>query len=415
MTSTEPTRSAFHIISEQLDEAITAVKCHQCGCLHQTVEELSRTPAAGQDPALARKFAEVREVFKPKRYDCLGCSICYPAIAANAFAEAYPEAAAALDLCPTEVPQEREGWPPLPGDYWVLRYGAPVAVCTLNSEELAKALAGAKTEGLALAGTLHTENLGIERVIKNVIANPHIRFLLLCGEDTRQTIGHLPGQSLESLFRDGLDERGRIVGARGKRPVLKNVSREEIQAFLKQVELVPRIGEQNLEEIAGTVRACLERSPGVYAHPFRSAPVERIRAVEPERLTLDRAGYFVVYPDARAKRLVVEHYTNRGVLDCVLEGASTGALYSTAIERQLVTQLDHAAYLGRELARAEHSLLTGSPFVQDAAPGQFDQKPLDPGCGPGDSCACAPAPPSAENHSSHAGSPCSHNSPRESC
>jgi tetrahydromethanopterin S-methyltransferase subunit A len=34
---------------------------------------------------------------------------------------------------------------------------------------------------VALVGTLQTENLGIERVIGNVLANPHIRLLLVCG------------------------------------------------------------------------------------------------------------------------------------------------------------------------------------------------------------------------------------------
>ena len=66
--------------------------------------------------------------------------------------------------------------------------------------------------------------------------------------------------------------------------------------------------------------------------------------------------------------LIVEHYTNKGVLDCVLEGSSTGSLYSEVIARELISRLDHAAYLGRELARAEASLRTGEPFVQDAAP-----------------------------------------------
>jgi len=50
-------------------------------------------------------------------------------------------------------------------------------------------------------------------------------------------------------------------------------------------------------------------------------------------------------------------------------------LYVEAIERQLVTCLDHAAYLGRELARAESSLLDGRPFAQDAAPGTV-RKPI---------------------------------------
>ena len=67
------------------------------------------------------------------------------------------------------------GWPPLPGSYTVIRFHAAVAVCTLNSEHLVAALANDPPEGLAIVGTLNTENLGIERVIKNVLSNPNIR------------------------------------------------------------------------------------------------------------------------------------------------------------------------------------------------------------------------------------------------
>jgi len=38
-------------------------------------------------------------------------------------------------------------------------------------------------------------------------------------------------------------------------------------------------------------------------------------------------------------------------LDCVIEGTTPASLYATAIDRGFVTRLDHAAYLGRELAR----------------------------------------------------------------
>jgi tetrahydromethanopterin S-methyltransferase subunit A len=138
--------------------------------------------------------------------------------------DAFPEIGSGLDLCPTDEPAERHGWPPLPGDYHVVRYQAPVAVCALNSTSVAQQLSEHAPEGLAIVGTLHTENLGIGRIIRNTLANPNIRFLILCGADTQQAIGHLPGQSLQSLFENGVDERGRIRGARGKRPVLKNVS-----------------------------------------------------------------------------------------------------------------------------------------------------------------------------------------------
>ena len=382
-----PVASALDVITAQLKEAIEAPKCHKCGCLQQTVEALARTEAGKGE--LAPILTQARNFFAPKKYDCLGCPVCYPAIAANAFGEAYPEAGAALDLCPIEEPEERRGWPPLPGDYAVIRYGAPVAVCALNSEPLVKSLAESKPEGLAIVGTMRTENLGIERVIKNILANPHIRFLLLCGEDTQHAVGHLPGQSFESLFHNGLDERNRIIGARGKRPVLKNVGRDEVRAFVRQVELAPMIGEKSPETIARKIQACAERNPGAYPYPFvETTTVERIQVPEPKRLTLDKAGYFVIYPDDRAKRLVVEHYTNQGVLDCVLEGASTGALYCEAIERQLLTRLDHAAYLGRELARAERSLLDGAPFVQDAAPGELAATAPKAVCSTANSCGC---------------------------
>lgn len=359
---------AFKVVNDQLTEAVAAPKCHKCGCLHKTVEALSGTEAGKNE--MAPILAEARSVFVPKQYDCLGCPVCYPAIAANAFADAYPDVAGGLDLCPTEEPDERHGWPPLPGDFHVVRYGAPIAVCTLNSEALAVSLAKRRPDGLAIAGTMHTENLGIERVIKNVLANPNIRFLLLCGEDTQQAIGHLPGQSLECLFRNGLDDRGRITGAQGKRPVLKNVSNNEVHAFVHQVELISLIGEQNEETLLRHVSSLAERKIGPVDHEFVSATVQRIHAKAPTHLALDKAGYFVIYPEQRTKNLVVEHYTNQGLLDCVMEGSSTGALYSEAIERKLVTRLDHAAYLGRELARAEQSLLQGTPFVQDAAPGE---------------------------------------------
>ena len=398
MATAEDIRSAFHIITTQIDEAIAAAKCHKCGCLQQTVEALAGTEAGKGE--LAPVLARAKTIFEPKKYDCLGCPVCYPALAANAFVEAFPEAGAGLDLCPTEEPEERHGWPPLPGDYFVVRYGAPVAVCALNSEPLVKVLAERKPEGLAVIGTMHTENLGIERVIKNTLANPHIRCLLLCGEDTQQAVGHLPGQCFESLFQNGLDERSRIIGARGRRPVLKNVSREEVDAFLKQVELISMVGEEDADIIAGQIQSCADRSPGVYPYPFKESQIERIQAPEPKHLTLDKAGYFVVYPEIRSKRLVVEHYTNQGVLNCVLEGTSIGALYSEAIERQLVTRLDHAAYLGRELARAEQAILTGASFVQDAAPGELLPATAAP-CGSGSSCGCPSTPkPAASSCSS---------------
>ncbi|MFZ1907776.1 MAG: hypothetical protein WAU52_01720, partial [Burkholderiales bacterium] len=287
-----------------------------------------------------------RRTLAAKKYDCLGCEICFPAVATNAFSEAFPGALPEATLCPTEAPEERRGWPPLPGDYSALRYRASVAVCTLNSPGLATALAQSASEGLAIVGAMRTENLGIERLIRNVLANPNIRFLALCGEDTRQAIGHLPGQSMESLIANGVDDKLRIIGAKGKRPFLKNVTPEQIRTFREQIQLVPMIGEQDAARMHEMIHERHAQRRPAFNGVATEVAVETVRAREPEYFKSDPAGFFVVYPDRGAQEIVVEHYTNAGVLDCVVAGSTPTAVYAEIVKRRLLTQLDHAAYLG---------------------------------------------------------------------
>jgi tetrahydromethanopterin S-methyltransferase subunit A len=90
----------------------------------------------------------------------------------------------------------------------------------------------------------------------------------------------------------------------------------------------------------------------------------------------------VVYPD-RIRGLVLEHYRKEGTLDLVIQGATASAVAATAIQRGVLSRLDHAAYLGRELARAEESLRTGAPYVQDRAP---EPPPTEEAHG---SCGCS--------------------------
>jgi len=356
------------VINAQLNAAIAATKCHGCGCLAFNLNAMGEATRIA--PELMPILDAARGVLVPQKYECMGCDTCYPAVAANALQEAYPDAISQAALCPTEAPEERTGWPPLPGDYSVIRYGGSVAVCALNSAELVRELTRLAPPGLAIAGTMHTENLGIERVISNATSNPNIRFMVLCGEDTRQLVGHLPGQCMECLFVNGIDEEQRIVGAKGKRPFLKNVSAGQAAAFREQVRLVSMIGETSVQAVAAAVERCHAEGLPPYEGLAVANGIETVRAPEPQFFKSDPAGFLVVYPDKRAKQLVVEHYTNAGVLDCIVSGTTPVAIYFEIIKRKLVTQLDHAAYLGRELAAAERTLRTGEAYVQDRAPGE---------------------------------------------
>lgn len=352
----------------QLLSAAEAKKCWACGCLRNTLDAIDRSLPAGSSGSdeVDEAIATARAHLLPQRYECLGCDVCFPALALDGLGAAGLSVAA--NVCPTETIELRSGWPPLPGAFRVLRFHAPVAVCTLTSDELVDPIATSARELVAIIGSLQTENLGIERLITNVVANPHIRFLVLCGADSRKAIGHLPGQSLVALAHDGIDERRRIVGAKGKRPVLRNLTVEATAHFRATVEVLDLVGTTDQDKILAAINACVQRDPGPAALFEAARPLAPLAGSVPEKMVSDPSGYFVLFLDRARKLLCLEHYANNGLLTTVVEGRFPAELYMTAIESGLLSRLDHAAYLGRELARAESALASGEAYVQDAAP-----------------------------------------------
>ena len=178
-----------------------------------------------------------------------------------------------------------EKWPLMAGDYLLGNSSeSPVVVVTLASNlELDRG-------SFALAGGMRTENLGVERIVTNVLANPNVRFVILCGEESK---GHMAGQALLSLWKNGVDGKGRITGAKGAFPYVENVPREAIERFRKQVGLVDMIGELD----AGVVgRKCAELSskdPGSFGEPFLFVEIER----EEEKMAASAEGSLLVCGD----------------------------------------------------------------------------------------------------------------------
>jgi len=361
---------AIQNIVDEMQAATAAAKCHKCGCFHGALSEL--TEALPSIPSEAREMIQpVIETGKkhriPEEYDCIGCRVCWPANALNFAAEAFPDIEFGGDACPTEIPAREHGWPPLPGDFTVLDCAGHVAVCALTSKGLVEGVVEARPSGVAIVGTLYTENLGIERIITNVLSNPNITTLLICGADSEQRIGHLPGQTFRSLFEHGIDERGRIIDAKGRRPIIKNITHDTMETFRKEVRILDRIGD---EDVSGLVEALAgisaDQEPRRVERRTHDVP-RMIHAQPVERLVLDPKGYFVVFPDREQQSILIEHYLNDGTLAHVFTGERADDLYTTVIAYELVSRLDHAAYLGKELVRAEQALRTGEPYIQDRA------------------------------------------------
>jgi tetrahydromethanopterin S-methyltransferase subunit A len=123
-------------------------------------------------------------------------------------------------------------WPIVKGDYIVGDPKSRIAVVTLASHINSLPQA-------ALWGSSKTENLGVEKIVVNIISNSNIRYVLICGTESR---GHLAGHSLLAIHENGIDEQGRIINSEGAIPFIENISREAVRRFQQQVILLDRIG-----------------------------------------------------------------------------------------------------------------------------------------------------------------------------
>ena len=137
-----------------------------------------------------------------------------------------------------------ETWPIVKGDYTVGNPKSRIAVVTLASQINPSPEA-------ALWGSSKTENLGVEKIIVNIISNSNIRYVLVCGTESR---GHLAGHSLLAIHANGIDEKGRIIGSEGAIPFIENISRTAVKRFQQQVVLLDRIGLTDLDKIMKIVR-----------------------------------------------------------------------------------------------------------------------------------------------------------------
>ncbi|GMT40079.1 MAG: hypothetical protein IEMM0001_0814 [bacterium] len=266
---------------------------------------------------------------------------------------------------------KRKTWPYVPGTYFVTDPEAPVAVTTLGSVALAKAASQDPPPGLNIVGKVETENIGIEKIIKNILSNPAIRYLVCAGNEPPR---HLTGATMMALFENGIDENNKILGSPGMRPVLPNTSADEVLAFRKQVKPVDMIGCTNVPSIHARVvelaqMAVTKPAPEVRT-PDKSTEQKEVEYVvatgtDPQRIKLDKVGYFVI--NIEGDTLLVEYYSYKDKLIRIIEGRDARSIYLTLIRNGWVSKLDHAAYLGKELTRAELSIEHGLNFVQDGA------------------------------------------------
>jgi tetrahydromethanopterin S-methyltransferase subunit A len=157
------------------------------------------------------------------------------------------------------------GYPPEPGRYLRGNDLSPVAVAVIllyNQEEIPSEIQdlvriGVET-GAALSGTIQTENIGIEKLVCNVVANPNIRYLIVFGPESP---GHSTGECLVNLAAKGVDQRRRILDTEAPTPYLFNIPLEHIDRFRSQIQVVNLVNEGDPDLLRRAVWSCYQERP----------------------------------------------------------------------------------------------------------------------------------------------------------
>lgn len=157
------------------------------------------------------------------------------------------------------------GYPPEEGRYMRGNPYSPVIVVVVLDtfdhsipDRIAQLARAGLEAGAALSGLLQTANVGIEKIIANVVANSNIRYLVLCGPESE---GHKPGDALRALMNNGVDENQTIRGSIALTPTLYNTSPEVVERFRHQITLVDLLWETDPDVVREAVNACIQEEP----------------------------------------------------------------------------------------------------------------------------------------------------------
>lgn len=105
--------------------------------------------------------------------------------------------------------------------------------------------------------------------------------------------------------------------------------------------------------------------------------VPTTKANECEKFILDRGGSFKIKVNHAIPRknstISVTHFI-KGEPQLTIEGTYPKEIYDELIKKRLITRMEHAAYLGSELQKAEIAIITGKEYVQDF---ELFKRPLD--------------------------------------
>jgi tetrahydromethanopterin S-methyltransferase subunit A len=263
-------------------------------------------------------------------------------------------------------------WPFVRGDYTVIDAGARTVVATVNGGTLAKDLIAAPPPGLCMVARLRSAN-DAANLLLAIHTNLAVQTLICAGES-----------DADEPFAPALLKLGRgdevAAGPTGSlmNTIAARLEAADLAAVRKRVRFVDLLGPVDVKRVAAQVRAGesggQDANAAFITHTDDSG-VDRLVVPRDVRHEVreDKTGHFAIRVEERS--IVLEHKNAKDELLRIIEGKTARDLCLTLIRNGWVSKLEHAAYLGRELARAELALRNGHAYRQDTIEPIADRPP----------------------------------------
>lgn len=261
------------------------------------------------------------------------------------------------------APESAE-WPFVRGDYTVVDASAPVVVVSSHPAALAAALVVAPPAGLCMTAVLHSADEAAD-LLRALAANLAVQFVICLESETAKRPLATAMLKLGNDDKAQKSDLGALMNA-----IASQLDAGDLDELRRRVEFVDLLSCREAAKVITRVELCRTA-----ASQPNAGFVKQTTEVGVPRLVLprntrnaaraDKAGHFTIRLEEQS--IVVEHLNGKSRLLRVIEGKTARDVCLGLIRNGWISKLDHAAYLGRELARAELALQSGRPYVQDSA------------------------------------------------
>lgn len=123
-------------------------------------------------------------------------------------------------------------------------------------------------------------NDGVNPLLRNILAKPEIRTLVICGQDR---IGS--SEALFCLINNGINENYEVIGCENSR-VDREIPREAIDAFRANVTLIDQRGVMKSDEIAKVIAECAQD-----VTPWREAAIYPEAEISSDWFPSEHSGF----------------------------------------------------------------------------------------------------------------------------